>query len=918
MLHFVRTCCAFAMLCVVATGLPARAQSTGAIDGTVADARSGLSLPNATVGVIGQGRSAQSDAHGAFRIDGVPPGIYHLRIARGGYAAAESDDVIVVEGGVAHVTLSLEPSLDARDTEVIGRTATRAANSLQQATTISRTLSTETLQESGYYRAGDALKQLPSVTNSITGDTGALGDDLPLQIRGLGAAETVTTLDGHPLASGASGGFNFQVSPLVGIRSYSVIYGTGGADTLGVNAVGGVIDARTIDPSRAFAADLTQGYGTYNRLSSIAQATGTAGQLGYAAAVGVYGLDGPLRNVATYDPAVSWDPSSASPAILANATYPIDSSAVSRTAMYKLSYALAPSTALTFTSYASSYWEDKSGNGDQDYQTYAYSIAKGNSLLAGKAKTDPCPAGQFQAKNSYGVPWGTGPNGLPDGGAAGGCVTPALYAADTTGPAGAGPAYQTINLNDEHLNLLSSTPHFVTDVDLYTNRYLVSSTRANGLPDYVAATGSTTGFPYSIVPGTGGSAKSSLYLTSGGHVAGTFLWANNDLTVGYLYNNASDSLATNNVGAITIGNSNAAYYGPYLREVYRVPSAPVTLSANAYFLTASATNTSYVNPRFSIVYTPAGNTVVRGSVGASTTQPTANYLNQPFVPSNAVQSIIGAGGGGKPTCSSFSIGSAPSSILQPERGVDEEGSIGHRFWSDTNVQATFFNENIYNKIYSGITVPISLTAPPFPIAPSVVTALQTALNGFCGVGGYTTVLSETANLGQLRTQGIVLDGRIRATPRVFADYDYAVTSTVLVNGVPQLLQKNLTYVPGSQFPHVPLQTFTVALDALVTPAVEFRYDFNTVSADNTKALPAYDYSDVVVTAPVGPGKLSFAVTNLFNEWSNNFSLENTGVPLALNSYATASSYAPQLGKSATEQLALQPRMLFVNYAIRIR
>jgi len=72
------------------------------------------------------------------------------------------------------------------------------------------------------------------------------------------------------------------------------------------------------------------------------------------------------------------------------------------------------------------------------------------------------------------------------------------------------------------------------------------------------------------------------------------------------------------------------------------------------------------------------------------------------------------------------------------------------------------------------------------------------------------------------------------------------------------------------------------------------------------------------TAPVGPGKLSFAVTNLFNQYSNNFSLENSGVPLPLNQYASAASYMPEIGKSATEQLALQPRMLFVNYALHLR
>ena len=919
---FRRTRCAFALLLALLAAAIGRAaaQSSASIGGVVADAQSGLPLPNASIVVIGTSREATTDAHGAFHIDDLAPAIYHLRVAHAGYTSAESDDIVATAGTVSSVTLALNATLEARSTEVIGRTATRASQSLQQSSTITRTLSTASLQERGAYRAADALRLLPGVTNSIPGDTGALGDDIPLQIRGLGAAETVSTLDGHPLASGASGGFNFQVSPLAGIRSYTVIYGTGGGDVLGVNAVGGVIDARTIDPSTAFAADLSQGYGTYNRLGTIAQATGTSGKLGYAAAAGVYGLDGPIRNAATYAPSVSFDPSSREPAIVDAATYPIDSAAISRTGLAKISYALSTATSLTFTAFASSYWENKTGNGDQDDQTYGYSIAEGNKLLAGKAKNDPCPAGQFRATNGYGVPWGTGPDGLPDGGAVNGCVTPSLYAADTTGPAGAGPAYQTINLTDEHLNFASAGTTRSFEVDLYTNRYLVDASRANGLPNYVGTTngGGATTFPYRQVAGSGGADKSSLYLTSGGHVAETFLGAHNDLTIGYLSNNASDSLVTNNAGAISVGNSNAAYSGPYLRDTYTLPAAPITLYGNAYFLHASATNSSYVNPRLAIVVAPTFRDVVRASVGASTTEPTANYLNQPFVPSNAVQSIIGAGGGGKPTCNAFSIGSAPSSILQPERGVDEEVVYGHRFWADTTVQATVFNENIYNKIFSGITVPINLQSPPFPIAPSVVNALETALSGFCGVGGATTVISETANLGQLRTRGIMLDGRVRATPRLFADYDYAITSTALVNGVMQLLQKNLTYVPDAQFPHVPLQTFTVALDALLTRTLEARIDFNTVSADNTKALPAYDYSDIALAAPIGPGKLSVAVTNLFNQWSNNFSLENSGVPLALNTYATPANYAPQIGQSATEQFALQPRMVFLNYTLRLR
>jgi hypothetical protein len=446
----------------------------------------------------------------------------------------------------------------------------------------------------------------------------------------------------------------------------------------------------------------------------------------------------------------------------------------------------------------------------------------------------------------------------------------------------------------------------------------VIQSRQNGLPDYVGTNSNgTTTFPYVQVPGIG-TYKNSLYLTSGGRIDESFLGRHNDVTIGYLYNNASDALTSFSGGTPTVGNSNAFYAGPYVRESYRLPTVPLTIDANAYFLHASATDTSYVNPRLALVFAPGANDVVRASVGASTTQPTANELNQPFVPTSAALAIINAGGGGTPACGAFSVGTAPSSILRPERGVDEELSWSHRFFADTQIQATVYNENVYDKIFSGITVPIDLQNPPFAIAPSVVSALTTALDGKCGIGGYATAISETANLGQLRSRGIMIDGRVRLTPRIFSDFDYAVTSTGLVSGVTQLLEKNLTYIPESQLPRVPLQTFTVALDALVTRTLEARADFNTVSSDNTKSLPAYDYTDVSVSAPLGPGKLSVSVSNLFNQWSDEFSLENLGVPLALNAYATSTSYAPQIGSAATEQLALQPRMLFVNYTLHVR
>ena len=101
--------------------------------------------------------------------------------------------------------------------------------------------------------------------------------------------------------------------------------------------------------------------------------------------------------------------------------------------------------------------------------------------------------------------------------------------------------------------------------------------------------------------------------------------------------------------------------------------------------------------------------MVRGSVGYTTTQPSQDMLNKSYVPND---DIIGAGGGSAITCDGLnSVGTAPSSLL-PERGVDEEVSYTHRWYGDSTSQLSFYNTNIYNKLYSTI-VPLSQTGTSF-------------------------------------------------------------------------------------------------------------------------------------------------------------------------------------------------------------
>ena len=253
--------CAFVATPAVAQTLPLPTE----IDGRVVDTQTGLALAGASISVVGGPVggpvSFVTDSRGTFRIVGLPPGTYALRIAHVGYQPSDADNITVTNGAAANVTLSLQAAPGATRLTTIGRSSTTLGGALQKAATSYRSLAPEALIESGVYRAGDALRGLPSLNNGITGDTAALGDDLQLDFRGIGTLETLATLDGHPIGYGVPGGYNYQLSPVAGLRNINVIYGSA-SNLAGYSAIGGTVDFQTLEPTPDERITLSQGYGT--------------------------------------------------------------------------------------------------------------------------------------------------------------------------------------------------------------------------------------------------------------------------------------------------------------------------------------------------------------------------------------------------------------------------------------------------------------------------------------------------------------------------------------------------------------------------------------------------------------------------------------------------------------------------------
>ncbi len=881
------------------------ATGTGVVDGVVVDAQSGLPLPGAAVTIVGMPASIISDGKGMFQFAALPAGLYKLHVEHVGFQPTVSDNVTLNTGEEARVTLALQRVSSGTQLRTIANTSTKASQSLQRSSVIYRTLSPEALAQVGIYRAGDALRLEPGVNNGITGDTASLSDDINLSIRGIGTLETTTTLDGHAIGYGIPGGYNYQLSPVMGLRDIAVTYGSGGSNLLGVDAIGGVVDFQTINPTPDTRISYQQGYGSFDRLTSNLSYTGTSNRLGYALDLGVSGLDGPFKNSFPPNPGAAFDPS----APVGSASYPlylVDSAASAKTALFKLRYTLSPVTTITATSTNSSFWENKTGNGDGDFLPYPAALAFGNLGLKNKPSTDPCPSGTFQSLNQFGVPGGTGVNGQPDGGVE--CQTPQQYAHYNTGFDGAGVAWQAINFNDQHV-VLESTPNDGKQdfrLDMYTNRYLDTTDRTFQLPQQPGGAYQPSWRNSSVV-------ESGAILSDDSYTA-----PSNRLGVGFGYLNSSYQFFRN---AAPKGNPNIADADVFVRDVYHPIGSPLALYGTAYLKTSTATNTAplrSIPPGLAGGRTPNANNVFRLAEGATSTEPAGNEVDVPFV-----ESPVGGAGGGKPiNCSTFnSIGSAPSTTLEPERGVDTELSYAHRWFGDSTTQLELYNVNVYDKLYSSL-IPLSQSGTSF-ISPQYLQAQALQVASKCSLTMAQALnilgLSGTVNIGQLQARGFTFSGRQRFDKRTFIDYVWDLDSTVLKSVPTTFLQSNLTDIVGSQLPSLPLHTLTATLDHNFGRGIDARYTIHTVSVNNTKSLPACTTSATPsASMPVSQGTFEITVSNLFSQYANIEGLRYQGVPLPLNQYATASDYAPYTGANATEWFGLPYRMIFLNYTFQTR
>jgi len=295
---------------------PETAAQSARIAGSVVDRSTGLPLANVRVSVVGRTLSTLSDGSGAFRF-ALTPGVYVFEARIVGYQAVQTDPVAVTSASSTNVTLALgKAETNSGNLREVAHVTTRANDALRPASVVQHTLSTGDELARGTFRIDRAIEELPNVVFSTGISTP--GIDGYISLRGIPGG-TQQLIDGH-LTS-----VSLNSVALFPFQSVDVVYGSGKGQLYPINAIGGVIDLRTLQPTRTPTVSYLQSFGTFSKLTSDLQSTGTFGKFGYAFSFGTEGLDAPYARSTRYEPLSGWDPTATDPAVRKRSFYALDS-----------------------------------------------------------------------------------------------------------------------------------------------------------------------------------------------------------------------------------------------------------------------------------------------------------------------------------------------------------------------------------------------------------------------------------------------------------------------------------------------------------------------------------------------------------------------------------------------------------------
>lgn len=861
------------------TPAASRANAATRIDGIIVDQQNGLPVAKARVGVYRGGTKTaegKSDASGRYAIDAVGPGYYTIEVEARGYQTSRSSEFVVASGQSVSINLVLnaERSGQTGGLRTIGSVSVSGSNAVASTTAITRTLDPSTVQKENGLRLVDQLVHLPGVNGS--GLSSSVGDDTSLNIRGLGASETVALLDGHPVGPqgvyGINGGgtfptsFNYANTPLAGLNKVQVTFGSGGAGLYGVDAIGGTVDFETISPTAKTEFNVLTGFGDQGRQESAATLTGSLGRLGFAFAggtSGTYGLFSPGLVAQTGRPNNSGNGQAngactagndISRCNLALNTYDVSGNSLVKSGLGKLTYNLSNNTRAMATVYASGQISDSTGNGDNDYVPFDTRLAQ---IQTNDKQNCALPGSAAGAKNGYTVI--TGNNGATS------CYTAGQWANASYGPYGGGAdRNRGTNMNDYHFRVETTDGKSTITADGFHNNYKFYKTSE-------AAAGYTDPSETQFA----GTAYSQYINTNGYFLADNIVNENSDIGFGYFGEYELGTRLNYNVIGTNLYNydpSETTHYDSGFARGHFTFSPLFSTDANFWVKHSSVDNTTSFDPRLSLVFHPRPNDVVRLTYGHSTGDPAAELK------ASGPPTFDGNPSSLNPTCTPYNgIGSGGNPGIKPERANDYEIGYAHRFDNESSVQLNLYDTVVGDQLFSAAE-PILQYGAASEIPPALLLGYARKIASIgCNVNPANPAsalpfisISTTYNAARAQSKGIELTGRQRVANHLYVEYGYNVQS-VTQSGINEfILNNNPFIINGGQVQGIPINQGNVAADYR-NHGFEVRTDGYVVGNNNPKSRPGYNTWDGFISQKLQHDfALTLGISNIFNEAIQNY------------------------------------------------
>lgn len=224
-------------------------------------------------------RNTITNGQGHFSLQAIP-GTYRIAVTEEGFAPI----VISVDAERnVDVQIALEP-LDSPKLRTIGTARVNGRLAPIQGTIPSVTLTRAELDALGYDRVVEGLQELPSATFTRP-DGGAASAVSVVSLRGPDPSESLIALDGQLLNDGNTGDLDLSRLPVAAFSAVNVTEGLGPQDAGGSNTFGGAIDFVSLRPTGDPHIGASLSLGSFGRSEAWINASGSAGRLGYAAAL---------------------------------------------------------------------------------------------------------------------------------------------------------------------------------------------------------------------------------------------------------------------------------------------------------------------------------------------------------------------------------------------------------------------------------------------------------------------------------------------------------------------------------------------------------------------------------------------------------------------------------------------------------